>query len=106
MSQNTDQNPQKIKPLNNFTLSIHNEDHTLMNALRYTIQLCSPEVDIVGYTIPHPSEQISNLRIQYTEENDQNISNMAHTVKNGLTSLENIIVKIFDKISVFENQNI
>jgi DNA-directed RNA polymerase I and III subunit RPAC2 len=56
------------------------EDHTLGNALRYIIMkklvyligmceknadfLLSPDVEFCGYSIPHPSEDKMNLRIQ------------------------------------------
>ncbi|RDL35054.1 RBP11-like subunits of RNA polymerase [Venustampulla echinocandica] len=36
------------------------EDHTLGNALR-------PEVEFCGYSIPHPSEEVMNIRIQTYE---------------------------------------
>ncbi|XDT22361.1 RNA polymerases L / 13 to 16 Kd subunits signature [Nakaseomyces glabratus] len=39
------------------------EDHTLGNALRYII-MKNPEVEFCGYSIPHPSEELLNLRIQ------------------------------------------
>ncbi|CAD6575478.1 MAG: RNA polymerase subunit AC19 [Alectoria fallacina] len=39
------------------------EDHTLGNALRYMI-MKNPEVELCGYSIPHPSELKMNLRIQ------------------------------------------
>ncbi|KAF2715370.1 RBP11-like subunits of RNA polymerase [Pleomassaria siparia CBS 279.74] len=39
------------------------EDHTLGNALRYTI-MKNPDVEFCGYSIPHPSEDKMNLRIQ------------------------------------------
>ncbi|RHZ67256.1 hypothetical protein Glove_302g23 [Diversispora epigaea] len=48
------------------TFTIIGEDHTLGNALRYTIML-NPEVEYCGYSIPHPSEEKLNLRIQTTE---------------------------------------
>ncbi|RKF55478.1 DNA-directed RNA polymerases I and III subunit RPAC2 [Erysiphe neolycopersici] len=37
-----------------------NEDHTLANALR-------PDVEFCGYSMPHPSENIVNIRIQTYE---------------------------------------
>ncbi|KAL9640179.1 MAG: hypothetical protein Q9164_000447 [Protoblastenia rupestris] len=40
-----------------------NEDHTLGNALRYMI-MKNPEVELCGYSIPHPSEAKMNIRIQ------------------------------------------
>merc|ERR1712193_216890 len=39
------------------------EDHTLGNALRYII-MKNPDVEFCGYSIPHPSENKINLRIQ------------------------------------------
>ncbi|XP_022099617.1 DNA-directed RNA polymerases I and III subunit RPAC2-like [Acanthaster planci] len=45
------------------TFVLHNEDHTLGNALRYMI-MKNPDVEFCGYSIPHPSENKVNLRIQ------------------------------------------
>ncbi|KAF6012338.1 RNA polymerase subunit AC19 [Brettanomyces bruxellensis] len=42
---------------------IIDEDHTLGNALRYMI-MKNPEVEFCGYSIPHPSENKMNIRIQ------------------------------------------
>ncbi|KAH8798856.1 DNA-directed RNA polymerase [Hyaloscypha sp. PMI_1271] len=39
------------------------EDHTLGNALRYII-MKNPDVEFCGYSIPHPSEELMNIRIQ------------------------------------------
>lgn len=45
------------------TFTINDEDHTLANSLRYMI-MKNPDVIFCGYTIPHPSENKVNLRIQ------------------------------------------
>ncbi|CCK71991.1 DNA-directed RNA polymerase core subunit RPC19 KNAG_0I02060 [Huiozyma naganishii CBS 8797] len=45
------------------SFQILNEDHTLGNALRYVI-MKNPEVEFCGYSIPHPSENWLNVRIQ------------------------------------------
>ncbi|PSS10664.1 hypothetical protein M430DRAFT_127008 [Amorphotheca resinae ATCC 22711] len=42
------------------------EDHTLGNALRYII-MKNPDVEFCGYSIPHPSEEVMNIRIQTYE---------------------------------------
>ncbi|CAG8983435.1 hypothetical protein HYALB_00000604 [Hymenoscyphus albidus] len=42
------------------------EDHTLGNALRYII-MKNPDVEFCGYSIPHPSEELMNIRIQTYE---------------------------------------
>lgn len=45
------------------SFQIIDEDHTLGNALRYMI-MKNPEVEFCGYSIPHPSENKMNVRIQ------------------------------------------
>lgn len=45
------------------TFVLHGEDHTLGNSLRYIIAKNS-DVVFCGYSIPHPSENRINLRIQ------------------------------------------
>ncbi|KAL3232481.1 DNA-directed RNA polymerases I and III subunit RPAC2 [Nakaseomyces bracarensis] len=45
------------------SFQIQKEDHTLGNALRYII-MKNPDVEFCGYSIPHPSEELLNIRIQ------------------------------------------
>lgn len=45
------------------TFEIKHEGHTLGNALRYMI-MKNPDVELCGYSIPHPSEDHMHLRIQ------------------------------------------
>lgn len=45
------------------SFQIANEDHTLGNVLRYII-MKNPDVEFCGYSIPHPSEDFLNIRIQ------------------------------------------
>mmetsp|Transcript_24049 Transcript_24049/g.66815 ORF Transcript_24049/g.66815 Transcript_24049/m.66815 type:complete len:106 (+) Transcript_24049:157-474(+) len=52
---------------NGATFSLENEDHTLANALRYMLNK-SLHVEFAGYSIPHPSEKVVNVRVQTTGE--------------------------------------
>lgn len=45
------------------TFVLRNEDHTLGNALRYVLAK-NPDVRFCGYSIPHPSENIMNIRVE------------------------------------------
>ena len=45
------------------TFTFHHEDHTMGNTLRYVLNK-DPEVSFVGYSVPHPSEPVMNLRLQ------------------------------------------
>uniref|UniRef100_A0A6U1EKQ2 DNA-directed RNA polymerase RBP11-like dimerisation domain-containing protein n=1 Tax=Tetraselmis chuii TaxID=63592 RepID=A0A6U1EKQ2_9CHLO len=49
------------------TFSLENEDHTLANTLRYMLN-GSLQVEFAGYSIPHPSENMVNIRVQTTGE--------------------------------------
>ncbi|KAF3443513.1 hypothetical protein FNV43_RR05057 [Rhamnella rubrinervis] len=49
------------------TFSLTDEDHTLANALRFTSNQ-DPRVTFCGYSIPHPSDNRVNIRIQTTGE--------------------------------------
>jgi len=44
------------------TFCIGNEDHTLANALRHV--LLHDEVEFAGYSVPHPSEPVVQIRVQ------------------------------------------
>ncbi|KAG5401696.1 hypothetical protein IGI04_016303, partial [Brassica rapa subsp. trilocularis] len=46
-----------------FTLA--EEDHTLANALRFMLNQ-DPRVTLAGYSIPHPSLECVNVRVQTT----------------------------------------
>ncbi|CAO3575040.1 unnamed protein product [Mortierella alpina] len=48
------------------TFCLQDEDHTLGNALRWTL-MKNPEVDFASYSIPHPSETRTNVRIQTSD---------------------------------------
>ena len=45
----------------NCTYSFTGEDHTLGNLLRYML-MKDPETTFSGYSVPHPSEDIMNVR--------------------------------------------
>mmetsp|Transcript_5911 Transcript_5911/g.8358 ORF Transcript_5911/g.8358 Transcript_5911/m.8358 type:complete len:149 (-) Transcript_5911:153-599(-) len=45
------------------TFAIGNEDHTLGNALRHVLMNTS-KVSFTGYSVPHPSEPIVQIRVQ------------------------------------------
>ena len=45
------------------TYIFRGEDHTLGNALRHVLNR-HPQTHLAGYTVPHPSEQSVNLRVQ------------------------------------------
>ena len=56
--------------IKNATYQFIDEDHTLGNLLRNQI-VKNKHVEFCAYSVPHPSEQICNVRVQLTEtDND------------------------------------
>jgi len=45
------------------TYQIYDESHTIGNALRWML-MKDPKVEFCGYSAPHPSENVINVRIQ------------------------------------------
>ncbi len=45
------------------TFALAGEDHTLGNALRYALNK-HPDVVFAGYSVPHPSDDVVNVRVQ------------------------------------------
>lgn len=84
-------NVQKVTVISPTTLSITNEDHTIMNPLRYIIQRNNKDAELVGYTIPHPAEKCVEFKIQYKKE-----GNILQSVCEGLNNLEIISDKLLN----------
>ena len=55
----------KNEELNCGTYVFKNEDHTLGNFLRYSLN-GHPECEFAAYSIVHPSENLMNVRVQST----------------------------------------
>ncbi|KAJ7185777.1 RBP11-like subunits of RNA polymerase [Mycena filopes] len=49
------------------TYQIHDESHTIGNALRWML-MKNPKVEFCGYSAPHPSENVIQVRIQMYDD--------------------------------------
>jgi DNA-directed RNA polymerase I and III subunit RPAC2 len=47
------------------TFAVEQEDHSLANALRFFLNK-DPRVSFAGYSMPHPTEDVVNVRVQTT----------------------------------------
>ncbi|KAH7663776.1 DNA-directed RNA polymerase protein [Dioscorea alata] len=54
-----------LTDLSSSTFSLIDEDHTLANSVRFTLNQ-DPRVQFCGYSIPHPSDNKVNIRVQTT----------------------------------------
>ncbi|CAF9911664.1 MAG: RNA polymerase subunit AC19 [Heterodermia speciosa] len=73
------------------SFEIEHEDHTLGNSLRYMI-MKNPEVELCGYSIPHPAEDKMNLRIQTYEG-----TTVYEALEKGLDDLKDLCDVVLEK---------
>lgn len=68
--------PDKEEGEFNCTYSFNGEDHTLGNTLRW---MCMKDQKTLfcGYSVPHPSEDLMNVRIQTKDESTNKVINRA-----------------------------
>ncbi|KAJ7208175.1 RBP11-like subunits of RNA polymerase [Mycena haematopus] len=64
------------------TYQIHDESHTIGNALRWML-MKNPKVEFCGYSAPHPSENVIQVRIQMYD----NLSSLSALIT-ALTNLD------------------
>ena len=75
------------------SFQILEEDHTLGNPLRYII-MKNPQVEFCGYSLPHPSENLLNLRIQTYGE-----ITAVEALQKGLTDLMDMCDAVEEKFT-------
>lgn len=93
----------KVTILSELTLAVSDEDHTLMNPLRWAISSnwLGDKVEFCGYTIPHPSDKLCNLNIQFEDKNIQTSKNVLKKTYEGLECLELIFLKLSEQLDKF-----
>ncbi|KAL9710361.1 RNA polymerase subunit AC19 [Leucoagaricus gongylophorus] len=72
------------------TYQIHDESHTMGNSLRWML-MKNPKVEFCGYSVPHPSENVINVRIQMYD----NLSSLDALI-DALGNLDNLCEVIED----------
>ncbi|KAF9478019.1 RBP11-like subunits of RNA polymerase [Pholiota conissans] len=72
------------------TYQIHDESHTIGNALRWML-MKNYKVEFCGYSVPHPSENVINIRIQMYD----NASSL-NTLIDALSQLDNVCEAVED----------
>ena len=80
----------KIRILDDFSIEIRREDHTLMNPLKMAISSnwTGSEVEFCGYNVPHPSDDLVHLSVQFEDESVQGTAAVLQKIAEGLDSLE------------------
>jgi len=89
------------------TFVIRNEDHTLGNVVRYML-VKNKDVDFAGYTIPHPMDNIMNLRVQTVKQPGKPVSATSALLESLdllTVTCEHIIEKFEREVTNFEEAN-
>lgn len=81
-------------------IRIPNQDHTVMNPLRYFIQRNNKNVELVGYSIPHPAEKCAELKIQFNSEE----GNIKEAVIDGLLNVESLCLRLLEALETANNE--
>ncbi|KAF8960301.1 RBP11-like subunits of RNA polymerase [Flammula alnicola] len=77
--------------LSTATYQIHDESHTIGNSLRWML-MKNPKVEFCGYSAPHPSENMINVRIQMYD----NLSSLDALI-NALADLDKVCETVEDE---------
>ena len=85
--------PDKEEGDYNCTYTFQNEDHTLGNILRYTL-MKDPNTLFCGYSIPHPSEDLMNVRLQTKEKKTNEVMENA---MDRIVEISDILANKFQK---------
>lgn len=92
----------RIETRNEYQVSISGEDHTLLNLLRYTMSKKCEDVELCGYNIPHPSENVAVFRVQFKDERQQNADNVYRAIVDGLERVKEIGAKLLHEIDAWD----
>ncbi|KAI5169558.1 DNA-directed RNA polymerases I and III subunit RPAC2 [Pancytospora epiphaga] len=100
-----DETNRRIKFVDEFTVEIAQEDHTLMNPLRWVISnnWDGEKVEFCGYNIPHPSESVAHLTVQFEDENLQNRRHVLSKIAWGLETIENCCGHLLEQLGNEDN---
>jgi DNA-directed RNA polymerases I and III subunit RPAC2 len=95
----------RVKVRDAYTLEIRGESHGLLNILRWTIGEFDENnrIELVGYTIPHPMEDLSILRIQFTNPEDQTGENLLNSLRKGLDSTRKVLSRLEQSLGASTN---
>lgn len=86
----------KVAVKDSYTIEVDQANHTILNIIRWAIEEFERdyEVDLIGYTIPHPMETRGLIKIQLKREEDQTKKTILSIFKRGITASKSIITRI------------
>lgn len=94
------ENSAKIKCIDEYTVEIVYEDHTLMNPLKWAISnnWHGEPVEFCGYNIPHPSDPCVRLSVQFESEEAQSAENILSKIAEGALHIEKCCDRLLEQL--------
>jgi DNA-directed RNA polymerase I and III subunit RPAC2 len=86
------------------TIVFRGEDHTLGNSLRYML-MKNKNVEFAGYSIPHPSGNEMNLRIQTTSIQKPAVEVLKDTLRDLNDLCTHVLLTFREEVRQFTKQN-
>lgn len=80
------------------TFAIGNEDHTIANALRHVLLNDADNVDFAGYSVPHPSEPVVQIRVQTVKS--ENRKPAIRSLQAACTTLDTQCQHVIDQLEI------
>lgn len=90
----------RVRILDELSVEIQREGHTLMNPLKWAISnnWSGERVEFCGYTIPHPSDELAHISIQFEDESMQTASHLLAKICEGLDSIETCCTSLLSQL--------
>ncbi|KAI5134007.1 DNA-directed RNA polymerases I and III subunit RPAC2 [Nematocida ausubeli] len=83
-----------------YTIEILKANHTILNVVRWSISEfeAESEIELIGYTIPHPMEERAILKIQLKNEKEQTEAAILSILQRGISFAEKLFKTLEEKI--------
>lgn len=91
----------RLETRSEYQVAIADEDHTLLNILRYAVNKRCSDIELCGYTVPHPSENVAVFRVQFKNPQQQTSDSVYKTLVDGLEYVHAIGEKLLSEVSTW-----
>ncbi|EIJ87846.1 DNA-directed RNA polymerases I and III subunit RPAC2 [Nematocida parisii] len=91
----------EVNVKDSFTIELLKTNHTILNVIRWAINEFESvyDVELIGYTIPHPMEERAIMKIQLKREEEQTEDAILSILRRGITAVEEVFNNLEEKLS-------
>ncbi|KAI5167436.1 DNA-directed RNA polymerases I and III subunit RPAC2 [Nematocida sp. AWRm78] len=91
----------EVNVKDSFTIELLKTNHTILNVIRWAINEFESvyDVELIGYTIPHPMEERAIMKIQLKHEEEQTEDAILSILRRGITAAEDVFNNLEEKLS-------